>query len=118
MWHKVQQWIARYHAYQARQHFKRQRYALALHYLTNLQRWDEDCAKQPVYAGYLAMCHFQLKYWDNLAEEVERALFLLRRHIKTDKEALLIWQELKSHLADLRYIDHSNSGFKKASGLH
>lgn len=118
MWLKISQWIARYHAYQARSHFKRQRYALALHYLQNLNSWDEEYAQRPVYAGYLAMCHYQLKYWENLAEEVERALFLLRRHIKTDKEALLIWQELKSHLADLRYIDHSGSGLKRASGQH
>jgi hypothetical protein len=118
MWQKIKQWIARYHAHQARYHFKRHRYALALHYLQSLEKWDSEQAKQPVFVGYLAMCHYQLKYWENLAEEVERALFVLRRHIKTDKEALLIWQDLKSHLADLRYIDNSNSGYKQASGHH
>jgi hypothetical protein len=63
------------------------------------------------------MCHYQLKYWDSLTAEVERALFLLRRHTQNDKEALMLWQELKSHLADLRYIDQSKDNIKHASGL-
>lgn len=116
MWRMLQKWMARYHARQARIHFKRHRYALCLHYLNNMDYWDCESMEKPLYAGYLAMCHYQLKYWDHLTEEVERALFLLRRHIKTNREALVLWQELKSHLADLRYIDQSNSLYKKASG--
>lgn len=117
MWSAVKQWVAKYYAYQARQHYKRQRFGLCLHYLSNLDHWDDRYLKQPIFAGYLAMCHYQLKHWDNLTQEVERALFLLRRHINHSKEALVLWQELKSHLADLRYIDHSIQPTKKASTL-
>ena len=117
MFTKLQEWIAQYYAYKAKAHFKRQRYALCLHYLQNLEYWDAHYSDKPIYAGYLAMCHYQLKYWDSLTEEVERALFLLRRHTQNDKEALLLWQELKSHLADLRYIDQSKGKMKQASGL-
>ena len=70
-----------------------------------------------MYAGYMAICHYQLKYWDNITSEVESALFLLRRYIDDDKEALILWQDLKSHLADLRYVNSSGTALKKAGGL-
>lgn len=117
MFLRIQNWIARYYAYQAKKNFKQHRYALCLHHLQNLEYWDAHFSQNPIYAGYLAMCHYQLKYWDSLTEEVERALFLLRRHTQSDKEALLLWQELKSHLADLRYINNGNAKVKRASGL-
>jgi hypothetical protein len=113
----IQKWMSRYNAYQAKRHFKQQRYALCLSYLESLEYWDAKFSSNPLYAGYLAMCHYQLKYWDNLTEEVERALFLLRRHTQNNKEAMVLWQELKSHLADLRYINHSQSLIKRASSL-
>ncbi len=114
MWLRIKHVIANYHARCAKRHYRAQRFALCLHYLQNLEKWDEAYSKQPMYAGYLAMCHFQLKDWHHLSEQVERALFLLRRHIQTDKEALLLWQELKSHLADLRYIDQGKPKVSKA----
>jgi len=49
---------------------------------------------------------------------VETALFLLRRHIDDNKDALILWQDLKSHLADLRYVQPNNLGLKKAGALH
>jgi hypothetical protein len=70
-----------------------------------------------MYAGYRAICHYQLKHWDNITEEVESALFLLRRYTDDDKEALILWQDLKSHLADLRYVQPNNLSLKKASSL-
>lgn len=109
--------MSNYHAYQAKRHFKQQRYALCLSYLQNLEDLDASISNNPFYAGYLAMCHYQLKYWDNLTGEVERALFLLRRHTQSNEEALVLWQELKSHLTDLRYIDRSTSPIKQASSV-
>lgn len=117
MWLLVEKWIARYHAYQARSHYKQQRYALCLYYLQALSNWDHQFQNNPMYAGYMAICHYQLKHWDNITEEVERALFLLRRYTNTDKEALLLWQDLKSHLADLRYAQTSQPKIQKAGGL-
>lgn len=117
MFSYIQKWIARYYAYKAKSHFKRKRFALCLHYLQGLEFWDIDYQNKPIYAGYLAMCHYELKYWDCLTEEVERALFLLRRHTQNDKEALALWRDLKSHLADLRYIDQNSTKVKHASGL-
>ncbi|MFY0640190.1 MAG: hypothetical protein JXR16_04020 [Bermanella sp.] len=118
MWLSVEKWIARYHAYQARSHYKRQRYALCLHYLHTLMNWDRQFLNNPMYAGYMAICHYQLKHWDNITEEVETALFLLRRHVDDNKDALILWQDLKSHLADLRYVQPNNLGLKKAGGLN
>lgn len=117
MFSYIQKWMSNYQAYQAKRHFKQQRYALCLRYLQGLEDWDSSITNKPLHAGYLAMCHYQLNYWDNLTEEVERALFLLRRHTQNDNEALILWQELKSHLADLRYIDHSTSPIKQASSV-
>lgn len=117
MWSTVKQLIARYNAHKARVNFRRQRYGLCLHYLEHLRYWDERYLEQPTFAGYLALCHYQLKHWDNLTEEVERALFLLRRHTKTSTEALILWQELKSHLVDLRYIDQRPTALKKIHNI-
>lgn len=113
----VEKWIARYYAYQARSHYKRQRYALCLHYLNALSRWDTQFLNNPMYAGYMAICHYQLKHWDSITEEVESALFLLRRHIDDSKDALLLWEDLKSHLADLRYVQPKNVTLQKAGGI-
>lgn len=113
----LRNWIARYYAYQARQHYKRQRYGLCLHYLNGLKKIQPSFLTRPMMAGYLAMCHFQLKQWDHLTSEVERALFLLRRHIQSNPEALLLWQELKSHLADLQYLDGNHHGVKRTGSV-
>ena len=115
MWFAVKKWVGKYYAYQARQHYKRQRFGLCLYYLDHLDQWDDRYLKQPMFVGYQAMCHYQLKHWDHLTQEIERALFMLRRHINHSKEALVLWQELKSHLADLRYIDQPNHQPKQAS---
>ncbi len=117
MWLAVEKWIARFYAYQARSHYKRQRYALCLHYLKSLSNWDTHFLNNPMYAGYQAICHYQLKHWDNITEEVETALFLLRRHIDDSKDALVLWQDLKSHLADLRYVQPKSHSLKKAGGI-
>ena len=113
MWLHLKHLIAKYHAHLVRSHYRHHRYALCLTHLQSLQKWQPDFAQKPLYAGYLAMCHYQLKDWDHLTEEVERALFLLRRHIKHNKDAFLLWEELKSHLADLRFIDQSHSDKRK-----
>jgi hypothetical protein len=117
MFTQVQKWIARYYAYQARRHFRCQRYALCLYYLQGFEYWEAEYPSNPFYAGYLAICHYQLKYWDSLTEEVERALFLLRRHTQGNKEAMGLSEDLKSHLSDLRYIDQNNAKIKRASNL-
>ena len=113
MWPSLKNCITTYHAYFARSHYQRRHYALCLGHLKGLQKWHTNFNQTPIYAGYLAMCHYQLKDWNHLTEEVERALFLLRRHTKHDKDALILWEELKSHLADLRFIDQSHVDHKK-----
>ncbi len=114
MWLRVKRMIASYHARCAKHHYRTQHFSLCLHDLNKLEKWDDEYSKNPIYAGYLAMCHFQLKDWNHLTEQVERALFLLRRHIKSDKEAFLLSRELKSHLADLQYIDQNQPKISKA----
>jgi len=113
MWFRFRHWIKSYHAHMAKRHYQRKHFALCLHHLMRLKKWDSASLQQPIFAGYLAMCHYQLKDWSHLTEEVERALFLLRRHVQGNNEALVLWEELKSHLADLRFLDRSQLDVKK-----
>ncbi len=113
MWFRLSHWVKRYHARLAKHHYQGKHYALCLHHLMALKKWDPACYQQPIFAGYLAMCHYQLKDWRHLTEEVECALFLLRRHVQGNNEALVLWEELKSHLSDLRFLDQSQLDEKK-----
>lgn len=113
----IDKWIAGYYAYQARSQYKRHRYSLCLHYMHALSRWDDDFLSKPMFAGYMAICHYELKHWDNIITEVESALFLLRRHANENAEAEYLWQDLKKHLTDLRYVKSNNVPLKKAGGI-
>lgn len=113
MWFRFRHWIKSYHAHMAKRHYRHKHFSLCLHHLKALKKWDIATLQQPIFAGYLAMCHYQLKDWSHLTEEVERALFLLRRHVPGNDEAHALWQELKSHLADLRALDSSQQDTKK-----
>ena len=113
MWFRVHHWFSKYHSLKAKRHYQGKRFALCLHHLERLSIWDKPMYQSPIFSGYLAMCHYQLKDWSHLAEEVERALFLLRRHIQDNTEALVLWEELKSHLADLRFLDQNQTQVKR-----
>ena len=117
MWLGIEKWIEAYYGFQARSHYKRHRYALCLHYLHSLSQWDEEFVDNPMYAGYMAICHYELKHWENIITEVETALFLLRRHVDESADAQSLWQDLKNHLTDLRHIKPQDMPFKQAGGL-
>ncbi|GAA6134392.1 hypothetical protein NBRC116188_11810 [Oceaniserpentilla sp. 4NH20-0058] len=117
MWLGLDKWFAGYYAYQARSHYKGHRYGLCLHYLNALSQWDEHFLNNPMYAGYMAICHYELKHWDNIITEVETALFLLRRHVDDNSDAQYLWQDLKNHLTDLRNVKPQNMPFKQVGGI-
>lgn len=113
----LQSLIARYYAWQVRKQYRAHHYASCYQCLQHLEYWDCRIAHQPLYKGFKAMCHYQLEQWGNIAAEIEQALFLLRRPAQQDKACFVLWQELKSHLADLRYIERQQQTLKKVEGL-
>jgi len=117
MWLGLDKWIAGYYAFQARSHYKRHRYTLCHRYLRLLSQWDEHFLSNPMYAGYMAICNYELKNWDNIITEVETALFLLRRHANESPDAQNLWQDLKNHLTDLRHVKSQSMPIRQAGGI-
>ncbi|MCP5326257.1 MAG: hypothetical protein H7A09_08020 [Oceanospirillaceae bacterium] len=107
--------LAWWHFKGARNHFHYGRFDLCLQ---SVVRAEHHLAPQyqPKLCAYKALCHLHLKYWDNMAVELEQSLFGLRRHIHEDKESYQLWQCLKAHLTDLRYINRQPGQRHKAVG--
>ncbi len=97
--------MAYYHERATRSHYRMGRMSLCLFHLQKAEYWDISRAESPKHCAYLAICHYRLKDWDRITFEVERALFKLRRYIQEDKEAFILWQELKSQLTELQKIN-------------
>jgi len=97
-----------YHKVMARRHFRLGQSAQCLHHLNALTDQALDFKREPKLSAYLALCHFRLQYWENISIEVETALFLLRRYIQEDKESFVLWQELKSYLAELQLAERQS----------
>jgi hypothetical protein len=111
----IQQALARWHFNGARNHYHYGRFDLCLQ---EVEKAEPHLAlqHQPKLCAYKALCHLHLKYWDNMAAELEQSLFSLRRHIHKDKESYQLWQCLKAHLTDLRYINRQPGRVHKAVG--
>ncbi|EAT12193.1 hypothetical protein HF888_05260 [Bermanella marisrubri] len=109
--------FARYYAWQVKKQYRARHFQECLRCIQHLEYWDCRYTQQPLYTGYRAMCHYQTEQWENITAEIEQALFVLRRSAQEDKQCFLLWQELKSHLADLRYIERHQSNLRKVEGL-